>query len=179
MPRRLAGPTRLTRLTRPTRPTRPFQPARALVSVKRALVYTHRWLGIAGSILFVAWFISGVVMMYARMPRLTPEERLGRLRPLDLAGARIDPGEVVRKQPGPIERLRVAMLDGRVVYRLHDGVRWTTVFADTGARLAAPDAAMALAQAAAFAPEHAQTMRYDAWIEQPDQWTLQVRALLP
>ena len=44
----------------------------------RVLVYTHRWLGIAGCLLFIGWFISGVVMMYARMPGLASEERLGR-----------------------------------------------------------------------------------------------------
>jgi len=38
---------------------------------------------------------------------------------------------------------------------------------------------MALAQAAAFAPGHAGTMEYDERIAQPDQWTLQVRPLLP
>ena len=45
---------------------------------RRWLVYTHRWLGIVGGVLFVAWFFSGVVMMYARMPGLANEERLAR-----------------------------------------------------------------------------------------------------
>jgi hypothetical protein len=30
---------------------------------RRALIYTHRWLGIAGCIVIVVWFVSGVVMM--------------------------------------------------------------------------------------------------------------------
>ena len=51
---------------------------------RRILVYTHRWLGITGSLLFVAWFVSGIVMMYARMPRLSAEERLMRAPVLDL-----------------------------------------------------------------------------------------------
>jgi len=45
----------------------------------RVLVYTHRWLGIGLGVLFVVWFISGVVMMYARMPELPAAERLARL----------------------------------------------------------------------------------------------------
>jgi hypothetical protein len=163
----------------PTSPTSPTRPTRALVPLKRALVYIHRWLGIAGSILFVAWFISGVVMMYARMPRLTPEDRLMRLQPLDLSRARFDPGDIVRRQSNLPTRVRIAMLNGRVVYRLFDGARWTTIFADTGEVLPRPDPAAALTYAQAFAHEHAATMRYDARIEQPDQWTLQVRALLP
>ena len=60
----------------------------------RTLVYTHRWLGIALSILFVVWFASGVVMIYARMPELTAAERLARLAPIDFATVRIEPGAV-------------------------------------------------------------------------------------
>jgi hypothetical protein len=166
--------------TRPTRPTRsPTRSSRPLVPLRRVLVYTHRWLGIAGSLLFVAWFASGVVMMYARMPRLTPEDRLMRLQPLDLSGARVEPGDAIRRLARSAQRLRVAMLDGRVVYRLHDGLRWTTIFADSGELLAPLDAATAVAQATAFAPLDAGAIRYDTRIEQPDQWTLQIRALLP
>ena len=44
--------------------------------VARTLVYTHRWLGIALGAVFVVWFASGVVMIYARMPALDPAERL-------------------------------------------------------------------------------------------------------
>ncbi len=43
---------------------------------RRVLVYTHRWLGIAGGLLFVAWFLSGIVLMYAGMPDLPRHERL-------------------------------------------------------------------------------------------------------
>ena len=118
-------------------------------------------------------------MMYARMPRLTPEDRLMRAPPLDLSLARIDPSAALKGLARPAQRLRVGMLDRRPVYRVHDGDRWTTVFADSGERLTAPDAAFAVTQAKAFAPEHARTIRYDARIEEPDQWTLQIRALLP
>ena len=45
----------------------------------RVIIYTHRWLGICGGVVFLMWFASGIVMMYARMPRLAPEERLMRL----------------------------------------------------------------------------------------------------
>ena len=45
----------------------------------RALISTHRWLGIALAVLFPIWFVSGMIMMYARMPELTPAERVARL----------------------------------------------------------------------------------------------------
>ena len=43
--------------------------------------------------LFVSWFVSGIVMMYARMPGLRAEERLMRLPALDLSTARVAPAE--------------------------------------------------------------------------------------
>jgi hypothetical protein len=64
---------------------------------RRVIVYTHRWLGIAGSLLFVAWFLSGIVMMYARMPELTSQERLARLPPLDLSTARVSPADIAER----------------------------------------------------------------------------------
>ena len=63
---------------------------------RRVLIYTHRWLGIAGGVLFLSWFLSGIVMMYAGMPSLTPEERLMRLPVLDLSSARVAPAEAAR-----------------------------------------------------------------------------------
>ncbi len=149
------------------------------VGLRRILVYTHRWLGIAGSLLFVAWFASGVVMMYARMPRLSPEERLMRAPILDLRTARVDPAEAARRLARSAERLRVGMLGDRPVYRFYDGARWTTVFADTGEILTAFTEMAAAAIARRFAPEHAATIRHTARVEAPDQWTLQIRALLP
>jgi hypothetical protein len=47
--------------------------------VKRTLFLTHRWAGIVLCLLFVMWFVSGVVMMYVGYPKLTPAERLARL----------------------------------------------------------------------------------------------------
>src|SRR5262245_28203794 len=127
---------------------------------RRWLVYTHRWLGIAGGVLFVAWFFSGVVMMYARMPGLANEERLARATPLALAAATVSPLEAARaanivdEDPGSqaaltrpgtettaqkraaeisVERVKVGMLGNRPVYRFGTGRNETMVFADTAA----------------------------------------------
>ena len=89
--------------------------------VVAALVYTHRWLGIAGRVLFAVWFVSGVAMMYARMPRLSAEERLSRAAMLDLDRARVDPSAVAAALSQPPQRLRVGMLGDRPVYRFQTG----------------------------------------------------------
>ena len=64
---------------------------------RKLLVYTHRWLGIAGCLLFVAWFLSGIVMMYARMPGLANEERLARAPALDLSTVTVSPADAAAR----------------------------------------------------------------------------------
>jgi hypothetical protein len=54
--------------------------------LRRCIIWLHRHLGIPMSVVFVVWFASGIVMMYAGgMPTLTPDERLNHLPPIDLA----------------------------------------------------------------------------------------------
>ena len=145
---------------------------------RRPLIYTHRWLGIAGGIVFIAWFASGIVMMYARMPELREDERLARLAPIDLTQARVSIADAARDAAAcgtggqACDRVRVAMLGDRLVYRVQSRGDWTTIFADTGDALRGLSAERAIDLARRFAPEHASTIRYDALITQPDQWTL-------
>src|SRR5262245_46476714 len=48
----------------------------------RALVITHRYLGVAVGLLMLMWFVSGIVMMYVGFPRLTEAERQRALLPI-------------------------------------------------------------------------------------------------
>ncbi len=173
---------------------------------RRWIVYSHRWLGIVGGVLFVAWFFSGVVMMYARMPGLANEERLARATALDLSTATMSPLEAARAanvidddvasrveltRPGTettaqkraaevsVERVRVGMLGDRPVYRFGTGRNETMVFADTATLVEPIDRAQAEAIARRFAPGYTGLVRYDGYVTEPDQWTLQSRGLMP
>ena len=148
---------------------------------RSAVVYGHRWLGIAGCLLFITWFASGVVLMYARMPSLSAEERLARVAPLDLSTARIELSEAVAVAGFAPATIRLGMLGARPVYRLNTGRKWALVYADTGERLPALTAGQALAVATSFAPSHAGTLRQDAYLTDSDQWTLSsaLRPLMP
>ena len=71
-------------------------------AASRIAIYTHRWLGISLGVFFIAWFVSGIVLMYAGMPRLTPAETLARTPPLDFSTAGVSvataaTGDVVLK----------------------------------------------------------------------------------
>jgi PepSY-associated TM region len=48
----------------------------------RALVITHRYLGVAAGALMVMWFLSGIVMMYVGFPRVAETERVRTLEPI-------------------------------------------------------------------------------------------------
>ena len=146
---------------------------------RRLLIYTHRWLGIAGSLLFVGWFVSGIVLMYAGMPTLTTEARLSRLPPLDLSRARVDVSSAAVRVGVAPARILIGMLGDRPVYRFTGAEGWATVYADTGDVLDALDAGEVLAIVRRFTPEHAGTARYDTRLTEPDQWTLQSRAFFP
>jgi hypothetical protein len=77
--------------------------------MRRFLIFTHRWMGIVGGLLFIAWFISGVVFMYRTMPAFSNADRLRHLVPLDLSTARVEPMDASRKAGIEPSRLRVAM----------------------------------------------------------------------
>ena len=146
---------------------------------RRVLIYTHRWLGIAGSLLFIVWFASGIVLMYAGMPVLAPGERLARAPALDLSTARIDVGEAAVRAGFAPARIVVGMHGDRPVYRFAGAGGWTTIYADTGEAAGGLRPEQALEIARRFVPEHAGTARHDAWLTAPDQWTLQSLAFFP
>jgi hypothetical protein len=147
---------------------------------RKLLAYTHRWLGIAGCVLFVAWFVSGVVMMYARMPGLADEERLARAPVLDLSTVTLSPAEAATAAGVDADRVEVAMLQGRPAYRF-GGRDQTIVFADTGEPFEGVTQAEAHDIALRYAPGHAGPLRHAAVITaaDPDQWTIQARNRMP
>src|SRR6059036_332652 len=140
--------------------------------MRRALIYTHRWLGIAGCLLFLVWFASGIVMMYARMPELPRSDRLSRLTPIRPEAIGISPADAVRRSGIAPSAIHLSTLEERPVYRLSSARDAVTVFADSGDRLDGVERDRAVAIAAAFAGHASPRPRYDAFLERPDQWTL-------
>jgi len=146
---------------------------------RRIVIYTHRWLGIAGCVLFVAWFVSGIVMMYAGMPRLSPAERDAHRPALDFSTARRSPAEAANEIGVSPQRVRVGMRGARPVYRFFAGGGWTTVFADDGSALLEVSRDEAIAEVRRFGPGHDSSLRYDAYLTEPDQWTFGSVRMMP
>lgn len=141
----------------------------------RVLIYTHRWLGIALGLLFAVWFISGIVMMYARMPELSSTVRLARLPAINASSIREAPPALIGDE---ITRLTIGTLEGRPVYRVTAGGRTQILFADSGGQAPAVDADQAMRIARAFDGGH-HTLRYDARLTDADQWSFAIRGRMP
>src|SRR5207244_10817244 len=92
-------------------------------------------------IVFIVWFVSGVVFMYVGMPHLSTRERLGHLKPLDLSTVTLSPAEAAKKTELDTKRFRAEMFDdGRPIYRFSN----TKVYADTGDLVGGADALKAV-----------------------------------
>src|SRR4051794_21284407 len=118
-------------------------------------------------------------MIYVRMPEAGAAERHAVRGRLDFSSARVAPADALRSFPDQPAGVRLAMLGGRPVYRADFGGRVATVFADTGEPLAPFTAEQAVSAAAAFLQRPPASLRYDTRLTDPDQWTLEIRSLLP
>jgi uncharacterized iron-regulated membrane protein len=146
---------------------------RKLLDWRKLLIYSHRWLGIAITIMFLVWTLSGVVLMYYGHPQITLGERLLRLEPLNFSTATITPAAAAVKTGIKPYRLRLSMFEGRPVYRLTRNSigNWSAVYADTGEVLPRMGREEALQWMKQLAPEFASSMTYDAYLETPDEFT--------
>lgn len=141
----------------------------------RVLVYTHRWLGIAGGLLFIAWFASGIVMMYARMPALGAGERLSRLPAIDPSTLRMMP---IAAGSDGLARLQLTTLEGRPVFRVTAKGQTHLIYGDSGDAVPAVSAEQAIRIARAFVGG-IHEVRYDARLVDADQWSFGVRGRMP
>ena len=148
-----------------------------MTQLRKWLILTHRYVGIALSLIFVSWFASGIAMLYGRgMPRLTSDLRLERLAPVDTSAVRLSAYEALeRAELDGANRVTLLTVMGRPAYRLGGGGESTTVFADTGELLADIDAAQAQSIAAAFVRLPADRLHHVARLTEPDQWSLTLR----
>jgi len=145
----------------------------------RLLQWVHRWLGIAGCLLFAAWFLSGLVMMYVGFPSLTEAERWAGLSPLRLADATISPAAAMATLPAtaraaPPRHIRLETMwterGPEPVWRIVDAAgERHTVSAGDGRPLGPTSAAQAQVIAREFSRQAAAQ-----WLEtlERDQWTV-------
>jgi PepSY-associated transmembrane protein len=146
-------------------------------SIRKVLILSHRYLGIALSLMVAVWFASGIVMMYAGgMPRLTPAERLSRLDALDVARVRLTPADAVESAGASFARVTLLTVNGRPAYRVGPVA---TIFADTGERLDSVTADEARHIAGRFLGAPDERVSHVGTLTAADQWTLGQGRLAP
>ena len=149
----------------------------------KSLVVSHRYLGIAISLLVVVWFGSGIVMMYAGgMPTLAPETRLERIAEVDTSRIQLSLTEAAEKAGFDASagwgggRVVLLSIMDRPAYRFGGEA---TVFADTGEVLGEVNADQAQLIAAKFMDLPADKVRHVGTLTEVDQWTLNQRRAMP
>jgi hypothetical protein len=144
--------------------------------VKRALIFVHRWLGIALCLLFLLWFPSGIGMMYFPMPSVTPEARFERLPILQASSVAISPGAAAEKLGVDAADLTLTSFDGRPAYRVGGGRGdgGPVIYADTGEEQGEVSDEMVQRLASTWTGQPVSSASVEE-VTEVDQWTLQTR----
>jgi len=151
--------------------------------LRKYAMLIHRWMGVGFCVLFLVWFLSGIVMMYWGFPEVGEEERLARAEALDASRMqmiRISPEEAYRRLElgGEPDRVRISVLDGRPVYCFHYQPDQFVAYADTGEPVYEIGEEQALRIAAAWTGQPASAAELRGLLEEADQWTLSGYAAL-
>jgi hypothetical protein len=144
------------------------------VRLKRALIFVHRWLGVALCLIFLLWFPSGLVMMYWDFPSVSPGDRVERAPALDGSKVRLSPGEAYETLgvARPPTQVTLLTFDGRPAYRFRAGRETTLVYADTGEEQGDVSTEMMQRAASAWTGKPMSVANAEQ-LEEVDQWTLQ------
>lgn len=162
-----------------------LQSSHLMPTMKRWIVLTHLYLGVAFSALFVMWFASGVVLMYSPYPAITAEQRQHALPLLDCTRCVVSALDALQvaaidTDATSARTMRLGMLGSRPVWRIRDAHRtWHVVYADSLAAVRPIDAVTGAAVAMQFARRHDRALPPDARVvyagtlTETDQWTLE------
>jgi len=152
--------------------------ARPTALLKRLLIFVHRWIGVALSIVFLLWFASGIVMMYWTFPAVTADDRIERLPIIEperiTVSAEAAAAALGREEsPGQV---RLTSFDGRPAYRFGGGRGgrgggWMMVYADDGSIADNVDGGIVDRAAAAWANRPLAEAKKES-VEEVDQWTV-------
>lgn len=138
----------------------------------KAMLLIHRYLGFALSVLFVLWFLSGFVMMYADYPTMKQHQRLQHLFPVNLKPCQLGPQQAMQRAgiTDTLKTVRLGMLLDRPIYRVVTRKNeHKAIFADTGDTLARVDTLLGSQLARSFMRNTSRPISVET-LTQIDQW---------
>jgi len=142
--------------------------------LKRALIFVHRWLGVALCVLFLLWFPSGIGMMYWDFPGVSAADRLQHAPALDPSKIVLSPSAAYAKLEfsGPPPQIFLNSFDGRPAYRFRFGRDDAIVYADTGEEQIDVPREMIDRAATTWTRQPLSAAGVER-VEEVDQWTVQ------
>lgn len=144
----------------------------------KIILLIHRYLGIALSLLFVIWFLSGFAMMYVKYPTMRQHERLQQLPVADLSNCKLTLSQAMDTAgiSDTLRAIRLGMMLDRPVYRLTTVKgEYKAVFADNGELFGKTDTTLAIRLASAFENRQQQPEEIEILTE-IDQWMAAARS---
>jgi len=144
--------------------------------VLRYLILWHRWLGIVACLLFMLWFVTGLVLHFVHFPELNAEEKYNGLAPIDIQSVKLSLYDATHALPqfDRITKARLIMSANRPMYIVTDDAHITAIYADTGKvlRTLSTDTALEIANLHATQRELDHANIAYASLEDVDQWTV-------
>lgn len=147
---------------------------RVTILVKKFAILCHRWMGVAFSLLFSWWFVSGIFIMYWTYPEVTEAQRLERAPVLEASRIHFTPEEAyaVLESDTPYRSVRLASFDGHPAYFFRFGRGASgIVLADTGEEQVVFSDDLLRRSATDWAGLPIERTTEEIFTE-PDQWTL-------
>jgi hypothetical protein len=152
--------------------------------LRRCVIVSHRYLGIAVSLLVVMWFASGIMMIFVGgMPAITPQQRFDHLSALEFSRIEFSPSQAAEHADLGTEwsgqgdgRVTLLSVMDRPAFRFGDEVM---VFADTGETMQplSPEESKALASRFLHLEEN--KLRSVGTLTRADQWTVGMGNQMP
>lgn len=148
-------------------------PITTLEGARRIVLFVHRWMGAVFSLVFLTWFVSGMVLMYCPFPHVTDSDQWAHAVPIDPSQVRITPDQALQRigVTGIPSQIRINVLDGRPAYRIAYGTHSRLVFADDGECLAGVTQVMALRAGAHWTGLPGDIISFARLLTEADQWT--------
>jgi hypothetical protein len=149
---------------------------RAVRRLKRWTILLHLYLGVILCALFVMWFATGIVLMYAPFPAYSQGRQFERMPPLDCRQCAVPLADALRSMLSrdATSIVRLGMFLDRPAWRYFgQDERWHAILADDGAPLMGVTPREATRIAAAYAGLTPSQALGSALIAEPDQWTVE------
>lgn len=135
--------------------------------IVKALIWFHRWLGIATCLVFALWFASGAILLFEPFPSLGRDAQFALEAPVATASIRITPSTAIAAAGGIASAVRLVSRGDRPAYVIETEHGTRAIDAVSGARLAplSPDAAATVtSRLASGATTTPTSFDYDQWI---------------